>query len=744
MMASIKERISRIVGEIRIGTCQVIGHRRMQRLLPILLCLCSITVCNAQSEYVQMLMGVRGGSNCVAGPQVPHGSVNPSPQTSHGGHGGYQENQPVRGFGQLHVSGTGWGRYGQILLSPQRGFSAVEGGHDSGKEEEVLSPYYYKVRLTRYDILAEIAPAAHSAAYRFTWGNTSSVDGGQTLLLDIAHNLSQHIVPEQQGEFLGGEIKYDLRSQTLGGYGIYRGGFGSGMPYKVFFAIMSSDFNLQEAQVGCGAPNTSRQFSHESLNDKVSALYARILPSKEDGNAKTLYVAVSLKSIENACEYLKNECVGKSFDAIRDNAKSLWDDALGKITIKASDEEKQLFYTTLYHSLVMPRDRTDDNPRFSGENIDDHYCIWDTWRTCYPLLTLIDEPFVSKTIRSFIRRYQEDGKCTPSFTSSLECDMRQGGDDVENVIADAFIKGVRGFDRAEAYKWLKWSAMNNRSSEYLRLGWQPETDTLMSCSNAVEYAYNDYCVYQVAKIMGDKGFASQMLKRSKSWQHLFNAKLKDPDADIYGFIQPRRENGDWCADRDGSAFSPQTVYGSWKEYFYEGNSWTYSLFVPHDFPTLIRLSGGEDKMVKKLSYGFDHDYIALWNEPGFLSPFIFHHCGRPDLTAKYVSSLREKNYSVERGYCNNEDSGAMGSWFVFTGLGLFPNAGQDIYYILPPAYQESTMRMSNGKTLHIVRDGAYSPGSKVKGIYLNGRLLKASVLRHSQIVKGGELRIVIG
>lgn len=695
----------------------------MRRILSAFLLLSCVSVCLAQSQYVDLFMGQQGGSNCVIGPQLPHGSVNPSPQTRNGGHDGYKPGQPVRGFGQLHVSGTGWGRYGQILLSPQRGFNAEEDGHDSDITDEVATPYYYKCLLSRYNILCEMAPHHHSAAYRFTYQPLDGADE-PTLLLDVAHSLSQHIVPEQHGEFLGGNIHYDFRNQMLCGYGTYKGGFGSAEPYKIYFAISSPHFNLQQAAIGAGQGNISR-------------LFAQIKPITPDDKAKDLYVAVSLNSESNACQYLREECIAKGFGTLRDNAREAWNKALDKIQIQGTDEEKQLFYTSLYFSMVMPRDRTNDNPRFGGENIDDHYCIWDTWRTCYPLLTLIDEPFVSKTIRSFLLRYQNDGKCTPTFTSSLEWDWRQGGDDVENVIADAFVKGVGGFDRDEAYRWMKWSALNNRSKEYQLLGWQPEVDTLMLCSNAMEYAYNDYCVYEVAKMMGDKAFAKKMLRRSKSWQKLFNASLKDPDADIYGFIQPRRENGQWCGDKQGGAFSPSKVYASWVEYFYEGNSWTYSLFTPHDFKSLIRLSGGKKKMVERLCYGFDHEHIALWNEPGFLSPFIFHHCDRPDLTAQYVGRLRQKNFSLAGGFCDNEDSGAMGSWFVFTGIGLFPNAGQDYYYLLPPAYDDITLTLSSGATLHITREGN---GDTLEAIYLNGKKIKGNIIKHSQIKNGGELR----
>lgn len=711
----------------------------MQRLLLIIISILTCSKClfaqQSPADYVNMFMGVRGNSNCVIGPQLPHGSINPSPQTAHGGHGGYKEDQPVRGFAQLHVSGTGWGRYGQILLSPQRGFTAVEDAHDSEKADEVASPYYYKVRLLRYNVLTEIAPAQHSAFYRFTWKD--GIHDDNALLLDVAHSLSQHIVPEQQGEFLGGKIYYDDSRHMMMGYGQYRGGFGSDEPYKVFFAIASEDFDLQHALVTNTATPKSGQGSLASaipavadanMQNMNSALYAHLAPNAAVCNLK---IAVSLRSEDNAAKYIDEELGNKSLEDVAMQAKQVWNTKLSCINIEGmSDAERSLFYTTMYHSFVMPRDRTDDNPRFLGENIDDHYCVWDTWRTCFPLLILIDEDFVGKTIRSFLNRYEHDGKCTPTFTSSLEWDSRQGGDDVENVIADAMVKSVRGFDYKTAYLWLRWSATHNRSREYQSLGWQPEVDTIMSCSNALEYAYNDYCVAQAATLMGDKSFARKMKQRASSWQKLFNPDLADVESAYKGFVGPRRTDGEWLK------IDPRHGYGSWVEYFYEGNSWTYSLFVPHQFDKLIAFCGGRQKMVERLQYGFDHGLIALWNEPGFLSPFIFTHCNRPDLTAEYVGRLRRDNFSLERGYCDNEDSGAMASWYIFTTLGLFPNAGQDFYYLLPPAYRCSKIQLSNGNSLVIERRGE---GNTLKQVSINGQILKQPFIRHRQLIGGGTL-----
>ena len=660
-----------------------------------------------------MWMGTYGAGHCVVGPQLPHGSVNPSPQTAHGGHAGYVPDQPIRGFGQLHVSGIGWGRYGQIFLSPQVGFNPSETDHDSPKQGEEATPYYYKVMLSRYDIQVEISPTHHCVAYRFTFPET---DQGN-ILLDIAHNIPQHIVPEVKGLFHGGEINYNPEQQTLTGWGEYSGGFGSTDAYKVYFA-MKTDTPLKEVKI-------------TDQGDK--ALYACLGLNKNPGVVH-LNVGISLKSIENASLFLSEEIADNSFNTVKENAKAIWDNTLSSIKIKSEDEaEERLFYTTLYHSFVMPRDRTGDNPHWDSESahMDDHYCVWDTWRTKYPLMVLLRESYVAQTINSFIDRFAHNGVCNPTFTSSLDWTSKQGGDDVDNIIADAIVKNVKGFDYEKAYALMKWNAYHARSKDYLRLGWEPETGGIMSCSAGIEYAYNDFCTSEIAGIMHDENTQKELYERSGNWSQLFNP-LQESHT-YKGFIVPRKANGEWVA------IDPAKAYGSWVEYFYEGNSWTYTLFVPHQFDRLIEYCGGKANMIKRLSYGFENNLISLNNEPGFLSPFIFTHCGRPDLTARYVSQIRKDNFSLLKGYSDNEDSGAMGSWYIFTSIGLFPNAGQDFYYLLPPAFTDVELTMENGKKISIKVLKDTPDACYIKSVSINGKVLDKGWIYHREIAEGATL-----
>lgn len=680
-----------------------------------LLLLINVSFIKGQSlaDKVDMWMGTYGAGHCVVGPQLPHGSVNPSPQTANGGHAGYVPDQPIRGFGQLHVSGIGWGRYGQVLLSPQVGFNPGEKGHDSPKQDEVATPYYYKVMLNRYNIQVEVSPTHHCAAYRFTFPET---DQGN-ILLDIAHNIPQHIVPEVKGLFHGGEINYHPEQQMLTGWGEYSGGFGSDASYKVYFAI-KTDAPLKAVKI-------------TDKGDK--ALYARLGLKKNPGVVH-LNVGISLKSIDNASRYLSEEITDDGFNAIKEKAKTAWDNTLSSILIKGGNEsEERLFYTTLYHSFVMPRDRTGDNPHWdsTAAHMDDHYCIWDTWRTKYPLMILLCESYVAQTVNSFIDRFAHNGVCNPTFTSSLDWTSKQGGDDVDNVIADAIVKNVKGFDYEKAYVLMKWNAYHARSKDYLRLGWEPETGGIMSCSAGIEYAYNDFCASEIAGIMRDEDTRRELRERSGNWSQLFNPLLESHT--YKGFIAPRKENGEWVN------IDPAKAYGSWVEYFYEGNSWTYSLFVPHQFDRLIEYCGGKTNMIQRLSYGFEHNLISLNNEPGFLSPFIFTHCGRPDLTARYVSQIRNNNFSLLKGYADNEDSGAMGAWYVFTSMGLFPNAGQDFYYLLPPAFTDVELTMENGKKICVKAVKDTPDAYYIKSVSINGKVLDRGWIYHREIAEGATL-----
>jgi len=697
-------------------------------------------------DYVDPRIGVLDAvSNCVIGPQLPFGSINPSPETPSGSHDGYSPAEPIRGFGQLHASGTGWGKYGEVFVSPQVGLAVDERAHESPKEDERATAYEYSVTLTRYRTRVEVTPARHSAMYRFTFPASDSA----SVLIDVTHNIPMDIAPEIGGRVSAGEVSIDTSGEwTIRGSGTYRGGFGQG-DYQVFFCAV---FNRSPRAFGTWSngriSDRASRAGIAGMNDRIGAYL--IYSAKKD-EPVLMKIAVSFKSTARAGEWLAREIPRWDYAAVRDRAKAAWNAGLSKIEIEGRDDTlKTLFYTALYHAMLMPRDRTSDIIGYpDGIPLwDDEYAVWDTWRTVFPLMVLLDPAMVSGNVNSFVARYAANGKVKDSFIAGNDMDEEQGGNDVDNIIADAFVKNVPGVDWNAAYRLVRHDAETQRrgweggpdtirpdipTGAYRTLGWIPAG--IMSCSKTLEYAYNDFCASEMAARLDSPGVSARYAYRSGLWKALWN-----PDASsggYKGFIVPRTADGQFVA------IDPEKNWGSWKEYFYEGSSWTYSCFVPHQIPALVDLCGGKRAFVSRLEYALEQNLIDYSNEPAFLAMHEFHYAGRPDLASRWVRTLMRTGYSM-RGYPGNDDSGAMGSWFVFGALGFFPNAGQPIYYLHGPSFSRITVHLPGGKTLSIIGQRASPENIYIQSLSVNGKPYHRSILPHALIGKGGTLRFVMG
>ena len=309
-------------------------------------------------DYVDPRIGVLDAeSNCVIGPQLPSGSINPSPETPSGSHDGYSPTEPIRGFGQLHASGTGWGKYGEVFVSPQVGLAVDERAHESPKADERATAYEYSVTLTRYHTRVEVTPARHSAIYRFTFPASDSA----SLLIDLTHNIPMDIAPEIGGRVSAGEISIDTSGEwTIRGSGTYRGGFGQG-DYQVFFCAV---FDRKPSAFGTWSngriSDRACRARIVSVNDRIGAFLTFSATKDEQVLMK---IAVSLKSTTRAAEWLAREIPRWDYARVREKAKASWNDELGKIEVEGgSDTLKNLFYTALYHAMLMPRDRTSTSP----------------------------------------------------------------------------------------------------------------------------------------------------------------------------------------------------------------------------------------------------------------------------------------------------------------------------------------------------------------------------------------------
>ncbi len=697
-------------------------------------------------DYVNPFIGVLDKvSNCVIGPQLPFSSINPSPQTPGGDHDGYSPEQPIRGFGQLHVSGTGWGKYGQILVSPQIGLSTEETGHDSPKSQEIAKAYYYSVNLTRYNIKIELTPAEHSAIYKFTFPKTDSAN----IIIDATHNIPMDIAAYIGGSFSDGEVFIDSSGRNkITGYGKYSGGFGDG-DYYVFFCAEFS--KVPKAFGTWHNKDISKNSFHSKLINKNDRIGAYLNYSTGQNEVIYMKIGVSLKSIKQAEYWLNKEINNWDFDAVKNSAINKWDENLSKIKIEgANDYDKTLFYTAMYHAMLMPRDRTNDLIGYpdSATIWDDEYAVWDTWRTAFPLWLIIKPQVVRDNINSFIERLRINKQTKDAFIAGIDMFAEQGGNNVDNVIADAYVKGLTGINWEDAYKVVKHDAdferlgfqgmkknndIDSATAQYKSRGWIP-ADT-MSCSQTLEYAYNDYCASEIAEGLGKTDDYKNYLERSKKWIALWNPEQQSDG--FTGFIVPKTIDGKFVN------IDPEKNWGSWKEYFYEASSWTYSYFAPHQFPKLVELMGGKDKFVRRLNYGFENQLVDYGNEPAFLSVQAFHYAGRPDLTSHWTTKLMNEKFT-DKGYPGNDDSGAMSSWYIFSSIGFFPNAGQNLYYINGPKFNKIIISLENNKQIVIKGENVPKKNIYIQSCSINGKEWDKSWFTQDDIKDGAVIKIKMG
>lgn len=690
------------------------------------------------ADYVDTGVGVRDkNSNCVVGPMLPYGSINPSPQTYDGRSDGYNPSQPIRGFGQLHVSGTGWPTYGNFLISAQTGLETSPEGHDSAHSGEVMKPHYFATGLERYRIKAEVTPAHYSAIYRFTFPKSET----SSIVFDAVHTIAGDIMPEVPKTAMAAKASIDPASGTVKMTLTVLEGWPE-EPYTVHFAARISKKELSS----CGTWKDSE--THEGQNTitlgagETDHIGAYCTFATEEGETVLLKVATSFVSCDKAGELLDEEIPGWNFEKTMEKAGKAWDKALSKVEVETDNEEtRTVFYSGLYRFFTFAHDRSMD--RAKGESTpywDDNYAYWDTFRTVYPLLILIDEDAYRDNVKAVIDRFRQRGGIWDAFVAGTDRKTDQGGNNIDCILADGFVKGVQGIDWQEAYRIVKHNADsmriglasagdNGAHRMYRTLGWIPTCP--LSASQTLEFAYNDFCAYQIAKGLGYDADAGRYLSRSASWRNLWNPDLTSEG--FRGFIDARNADGTFAG------IDPAKYGGSWGTPFYEADSWTYSYYVPQDIPGLIEAMGGADAFVERLNYAYEHRHIDYSNEPGFLTTRAFTEAGRADLSSYWTHKLMSSKFTL-KGYPDNDDTGSMGSWYAFCAMGLFPDAGQDFYYLNAPEFGRITVHLSNGRTLRI-ESNASPENVVIKSCTFNGEIVTDAKIRHDQLMRGGILKM---
>jgi len=725
-------------------------------------------------EAVDPFIGTGGEGHTFPGATVPFGMIQLSPDTeikprkdAYGWAAGYRySDSSIVGFSHTHFSGTGHSDLGDVLLMPIAGEVKLERGDSklarSGyrssfrHDDEVAQPGYYAVTLDDYKIRAELTASERVGVhrYRFPQGQAAHV------LIDLRTSMYDY-----PGKVLWSRLR--LRADgTVTGFRETRG-WAPGR--QLYFAMRFSrpvsghGFHDTEADVvykGFPPPG-------EKDPTKRAQIEGRQLVGSFDFNdaaGKDLVVKVSISPVseDNAIANLEAEVPGFDFDAVRAKARATWTQALSAIDADAPEPMRKSFYTALYHTLMGPSLFMDSDGRYRGPDNAVHqakgfryhstFSLWDTYRALHPLLTLVqpeqrNNDFINSLLAS--RRDSPYG-ILPVWAFHGQETWCMVGYHAVPVIADAYMKGIRGYDTKEALDAMVASASYgpyDGIAQYMQLGYVPIDEEGEAASKTLEYAFDDWTISRVAADMGRKDIAAQFSKRAGNWKHAFDATT--------GFMRARK--------RDGSFREPfdPTVSGYGSDYT-EGNAWQYSWYVPQDVAGLTQALGGDAKLVDKLDQVFDakvdpkifehmEDITGLigWyahgNEPSHHVAYLYGYAGQPWRTQERLKQIMATQYAPRPdGLAGNDDLGQMSAWYVFTALGFYPVApASNEYAIGRPFLPRATLNLPNGKRFSVIADGLDEAHTYIGSATLNGKPLNRSFLRHEEIVAGGELRFVM-
>ena len=711
------------------------------------------------TQFVDPMIGSQGLGRVFIGPSCPFGMVKPSPDcTSSPNSGWLPEPTPVTGFAQVHVSGTGGGpKYGNILLMPFSGPLAL-GDKSAHRESERVALGYYRAQLAQPRIGVELTTSPKVSFYRLAYAPGQP----KAMQLDAGFFLGEDPVPDarEAQQFVGSEVEV-VSATEVRGHSRIRGGWNNGRAYTVYFAAVFDQPIANFATWKSGRLQPGQPLQADS-GEKTGALLA-FAPGA--GDSLKVKVGISFLSAARASDNVRAELPGWEFAPAVRGCQARWNELLGRAELSADTplDQKKLFYTALYHTMLMPADRTGENPLWNGPQpyYDDFYAIWDTFRSSNPLITLLAPERETAIVNALIDIYKHDGYL-PEARSGNANGRTQGGSNAEVLIADAYVKHLPGIDYQQGLAAMLQDATvppgGNEEQEgrgdlpdYLRLGYLPY-GVPRAGNRTLDYALDDYCISVVAKGLGETALYEQYRRQASSWQNLWRPGYRSHGAT--GFIMPRDAAGRWL---DTIAYGtsvrqhPTFVYTPltreypwyvchWCGFFYEATSWEYSLSVPHQVPQLIAKAGGPAAFRARLDTLFEKKYYNVANEPSFLTPCLYHWLGRPDLSSQRIHQIIAQSFSpTPLGLPGNDDSGAMSSWLAFQIMGLYPNAGQSYYLLNAPLVRQTTLHLAGGKAFKITARNLSATNCYVQSARLNGRPLRQAWLEHQDLLNGGEL-----
>lgn len=572
----------------------------------------------------------------------------------------------------------------------------------------VATPGYFSIDLTS-GVRGEMTVANHTALYRFTFPDEPVGFDAPLSPLILADLID---LPFSR---TNGSVSVDAGTGRIIGNGTFSPSFGVGT-YNLHFCADFDGAEIRDTGIFLNNRAGTEPKNLTVVPDGVN-VSPEILPAgawvrfEAPSQDHQIYARVGLSflSTDQACSNAEREVPAYDFDGLKSAAETAWRDKLSVVNVTlggATESFQTIFWSGVYRSMISPQDYTGENPLWTSDEpyYDSYYCIWDSFRSIHPLITLLDQDSQSRMVRSLIDIYRHEGKL-PDCRMSLCKGFTQGGSNADIVLVDSYLKNITGPDWATAYEAIVsdaeiepsiWSVEGRGGlNSWKDLHYIPTDDFdpygvglfTRSISRTVEYAYDDFCIAEMAKSLGHASDYEKYAERSTYWQNMFNADqtsyLNTTDTGFIGFLMPKYLNGTW-GFQDPAFCSPLYNFSSCYlnpdgHETYEGSSWLYSFFVPGDMASLVTTLGGSDTFVRRLDYLHESGLLYIGDEQAFLPVFLYHYAGRPGLSANRSHSYIPSQFNTTlAGIAGNDDSGAMGSFIALSMMGLFPNPGQNV------------------------------------------------------------------
>ena len=723
--------------------------------------------CNDYTQYVNVFIGTGGHGHTYPGAVVPHGAIQPSPDTRIYGwdacSGYYYNDSTINGFSHTHLSGTGCCDLGDVLIMPTVGEQDITQEEERGQtkayasafshEREKAEPGYYSVMLDRYGIQAEITSTTRGAIHRWTFPKTE--DAG--VIVDLDYSL------EDQTN-IGMQLEVISDTEVVGHKMTKYWAFDQ---YINFYAKFSKPFTytIVDDTVTVGDKQKPRR--------KALLKFA----GTEEGEVIYAKVGVSAVDIDGAKNNVLSEIPEWDFDGVKAAAHQRWNEYLAKIDIETGDaDHRTIFYSALYHAGLQPYTFTDADGRYYGMDMKVHqgdaekpvytiFSTWDTFRAWHPLQTIIAPEFNGELVKSLLLKAREGGILPMWELCSNYTGCMIGYHSVP-IIADAYIKGYRDIDINEAYKAMRRTAeydttgiiapkavtailMNQAKYWKNKVGYVPCDKDNEAVAKALEFAYNDWCIAQIAKEVGDTAGVALYENFAKAYKIYY-----DPEV---GYMRGKDSEGKWRTPFDPARSTHRS------DDYCEGNAWQWSWFVPHDPEGLMDLVGGKDVFLSKLDALFAASseitgesvsadisgligQYAHGNEPSHHIIHFYNYAGQPWKTQELVDQVLYTLYfNNDNGLSGNEDCGQMSAWYILNAMGFYQVCpGKPVYSIGRPLYDKVTINLTNGKKFVIEAINNSRENKYIQSMELNGKALTEPFFTHDDIMQGGKLVFTMG